>query len=87
MEALLAQLIIGVFEERAMVIFEVPGAYLNSDIPEDKFVLLNFEDEFVDIICEVNPEFIKDVQQEGKKKKLYLRLLKSLNGCFEYAFL
>ena len=37
MEALLAQLIIDSFEERAMEIFDVPGAYLNSDMPEDKF--------------------------------------------------
>ena len=40
MEALPDQLIIDAFEERAMVIFEVPGAYLNDDITEYKFVLL-----------------------------------------------
>ena len=53
MEALLAQLIIDAFEERAMEIFDVPGAYLNSYMPEDKFVLVKLEDKFVDIICEV----------------------------------
>ena len=45
-----------------MEIFDVPGVYLNANMPEDKFLLLKFEDEFVDIICEVNPEFIKGVQ-------------------------
>ena len=74
---------IDAFEERVMAIFDVPGAYLNADMPEDKFVLLKLEDEFVDIICEVKPEFINDVQQEGKKKVLYLRVLKAFYGCIE----
>ena len=50
------------FEEHAMEIFDVPGAYLNCDMTEDKFVLIKLEDEFVDIMCEVNPYFINDVQ-------------------------
>ena len=83
MESLLAQLIIDAFEERGMAIFDVPGAYLNVDMPEDKFVLLKLEDDFIYIMCEVNLEFIKDIQQKGKKKVLYLRLLKALYGCIE----
>ena len=63
MEDLMAQLMIDAFEERAMAIFDVPGAYLNSETPEDKLVLLKLEAEFVDIMCEFNPEFINDVQQ------------------------
>ena len=59
MEELLAKLMIDSFEEREMAIFDVPGAYLNSDMPGGKFVLLKLEDEFVDIIHESNPEFIK----------------------------
>ena len=45
-----------------MAIFDVPGAYLNINMPEDKFVSLKLENEFLDIMCEVNPELIKDVQ-------------------------
>ena len=51
----MAQLMIDAFEECAMAIFDVPGAYLNSDIPEDKFLFLKLEDEFVGIMCEFNP--------------------------------
>ena len=54
MNALMTQLIIDKFEERAMEIFDVPGAYLNGDMIEDKFVLLKLEDDFVDMMCEVN---------------------------------
>ena len=76
MEALLPQLMIGPFEENAMELFDVPGAYLNSDMPEDKFVFFKLEDEFMGIMCEVNPEFRKDFQQEGNKNVLYLRVSK-----------
>ena len=59
MEVLLDQLMIGPFEERATKIFDVPDTYLNTDILEDKFALLKLEDEYVEIMCKVNPEFIK----------------------------
>ena len=84
---LLSQLMIDEFEKRVMAIFDVPGAHLNSDIPEDKFVFIKLEDEFMDIMSKVNLEFIKYIQQEGKKKLLYLRVLKSLYGCIKYALL
>ena len=50
MDLLLDQLIVDAFEECAMAIFDVPNAYLNSYMPEDKFVLLKLEDEFMDIM-------------------------------------
>ena len=50
MEDTLSQLMIDAFEERAMEIFHVPGAYLNDDMPEDTFLLLKLEDEFVDMM-------------------------------------
>ena len=40
MEALLAQLKIKLLEDRKMEIFDVPGSYLNYDIPEDKFFIV-----------------------------------------------
>ena len=70
-----------------MVFFEISGAYLNNDMPEYKFVLLKLEDDFVDIMCEVNPEFRKYVWQEGKKKVLYLRLLEALYWCIDYSLI
>ena len=39
--------------------FDVPGAYLNTEIPEDKSILLKTEGEFADIMWEVNPEHKK----------------------------
>ena len=42
-----------------MAIFDVLGAYLNSYMPENKFLLLKLEDDFVDIMCKVNPKLRK----------------------------
>ena len=39
--------------------FDVPGAYLQTDLPDNKFVLLKIENEFVDIMCEINEEYKK----------------------------
>jgi hypothetical protein len=87
MEALTASLVIDAHEKRAVSIFDVPGAYLNADMPEDKFVLLKLEGAFVDIMCEVNPVYLKDVRYENGKKTLYMRILKALYGCIESALL
>ena len=38
-----------------MEIFYVPVTYLNNEIQEDVFVVLEWEYEFVDIMCEINP--------------------------------
>ena len=35
------------------IIFDFPGEYFNEGVLEDKAILLKFEDEFVDIMCDV----------------------------------
>ena len=55
LEALFTILIIDAHEVRDVEFFDVPGSYLNYDMPEDKFVLLKIKGKFVDIMCEVNP--------------------------------
>ena len=57
-----------------MAIFDVPGAYLNAYMPEDKCLLIKFDSKFVDIMCEVNPELVEDVGFERGKKVLYLKI-------------
>ena len=70
-----------------MEIFDVPGSYLNSDMPKEKCILLKIEGEFADIMCEVNPRNKKNVCVENGVKVLYLRFLKALYGCMEPALL
>ena len=38
-------------------VFDVPGSYLQNDIPEDKLILLRIIYEFLHIVCEVNPDY------------------------------
>ena len=59
LEYFFTRIIIDAHEGRDVAIFDIPRAYLNDDIPEDKLVLLNIEGEFVDILCEVNPKHKK----------------------------
>ena len=46
-------------------------------MPEENFIILKIEGEFLDIMCEVNPEQRKNVRMENGVKVIYLRLLKA----------
>ena len=48
---------------------------------------MKFRDEFVDIMCEVNPEFKKHVIEERGKKVLYVKVLWAIYGCIKSALL
>jgi len=85
LEALMATLMIDAHENRDVAMFDVPGEYLHADLPEGKLVLLKIEGQFVDIMCEVNPEFLPDVRYENGKKLLYVQILKALYGMIESA--
>jgi hypothetical protein len=87
LEALMAILLINAYEQRDTAIFDVPGAYLHAKIPDDKFAILKIEGEFVDIMCEVNPEYKDDVRFENGKKFLYVQILRALYGMIESALL
>ena len=56
LEALIMSLTIDAHERQKVTVFDVPGAYLQTDPPKDKFVLLMLEDKFVDIMSSINPE-------------------------------
>ena len=42
---------------------------------------------FVEIMCEVNPEYLPYVTEERGKKVLYLKVLQAIYGCIESALL
>ena len=88
LDALVLTTLIDATEGRDVATFDVPGAYLHANMPEDKRVLLRLDGQFVDIMCEVNPSFRKHVRTNEKGKKvLYLRVLRALYGCIESALL
>ena len=75
------------YEGRYTAIADVPGAYLHAEMPQDKLVLLKLKGQFVDIMCQVNPEYKQYVRYEGKTKVLYLKVLRAIYGCLESALL
>ena len=74
-------------EGRSVQTFDVPVAYLHAPLPDDKVVRMEFEGEFVDIICEVNPEYENFVIYEKGKKVLFMLILKAIYGMIEIALL
>ena len=67
-EALFASLLIDAHEGRAVQTFAAPGEYLHASFPDDKVAHMKFEGEFLDIMCEENPEYEKFMIYKRKKR-------------------
>ena len=57
LEAFTATLVIDAKEGRDVGIFDVPGAFLQADMPKEKHITKKLRGDFVDILCRVNPEY------------------------------
>ena len=68
MEALYLTFLIAAYEDRKVASFDIPGAFLQGEMTEDKSLLLKFKGDFVDMMCDVNPEHKKNVIFENGKK-------------------
>lgn len=61
----------------------MPVAFLQAKLltkGDNKRVLMKLVGNFVDIMCEVNPEHTKNVLYENGKKVLYLDILQAIYG-------
>ena len=70
--------------------FDVPGAFLQAEMADDKLVLLKLKGKFVDMVCEINPEFESHICFETSKfgrraKLLYMKVIQAIYGCIETA--
>ena len=88
LEGLFTSLLIDAYEKRKIATFDVAGAFLQPELTErpDK-LLLKLQDIYVDIMCEVNPEFKDTVIYEKRRKTLYMKAIQSIYGCLEAAIL
>ena len=80
-------LVIDATEQRDVAIFDFTGDFLQTALPADKFLLMQIRDEFLDVMCEVNPEYIPYVRYENGKEVLYVNILWDIYGCIESALL
>jgi len=87
LKSLMALLMINAHEKRAVSIFDVPGAYLQTEPPKSKFVLLLLEGQYVDFMVEINPEYTDGVRTVNGKNALYLWILKTIYGMIEFTLL
>ena len=88
LEEIIGTLLIDAKEERDVAIFDVPGACLQAEMQAEKKLLMVFRDKFVDIMCEVNPEYKKYVTTDKDgKKTLCVKVLRAIYGCIEPALL
>ena len=85
-EGMILTLLIAAFEGRKVITLDVPGAFLQAEMPKGKMILMKFTGKFVDYMCEVNKEHIPNVRTNRKGVKvLYVRVIRALYGCIESA--
>ncbi|KAI2502818.1 Reverse transcriptase (RNA-dependent DNA polymerase) [Fragilaria crotonensis] len=79
-DALMLSILIDAYENRDVGTADVVGAYYLKAYMDD-YVLMKFVGASVDILCEMNPEHVKNVAIENGVKVLYVRLVKAIYGC------
>ena len=87
LESIISTLIIDAYEQRCVGIFDIPGAYLHTPVPEGKIITLKLRGTFVDIMCQVDAKYDEYVKYENGNKVLYLNVLRAIYGCIESAML
>ena len=80
-------MVIDAYEQRDVAIFDVPETYQRAKFPDHKTVLMRLRNEFVDIMCDVNPEYKQHIRTIKEKKVLYLQVVRALYGSIESALL
>ena len=72
LETLIATMAIDAYEDRSVVFFDIPGVYLNADMPTNKFVVMKFEEQFINIIREKDLVLKVDTILKGKKSTIHV---------------
>ena len=83
LEGIVCTLIIDAHKGQDVITFDVLGAYLHAEIPKDKCILIKIRGDFVDIMCQFDPEYKQHVMYENGRKFLNLLVLREIYGCIE----
>ena len=87
LDALITSVIIDAYKDEKVAIFYFPGVHLQTDLPDDKFVLLKLKGQFLEIMCKVNEAYMPTVTVKNSQKVSYLRIKKAIYGMIEPALL
>jgi hypothetical protein len=74
--ALMASCLMDAIDERKVVTCDIPGAFLQTDWPADQVCYLKFENVMVDMICQIDHKYNKNVIRRGNKKFIFAKLNK-----------
>ena len=85
LEGIITSLLIGAYEGRNYISFDVPGAFLQANMPDDKLVILKFKGRMADMLADVNEKYRKHLIKEGGKTVLYVKVIRAIYGCIESA--
>ena len=66
----MATLVINARKQIDVAIFDVPCDFIQTALPAYKFLLMQIGDEYLNVMCEVNPEYIPYVIYDNRKKLL-----------------
>ena len=77
-ESLLLSCMMDAMEKRDVATIDIPSAFMQAFI--DELVHIKFDDEIIDLLCEVDPSLKQYVAYENGKRVLYTKLNKALYG-------
>jgi hypothetical protein len=77
-ESLFLSCVMDAYEKRDVATIDIPSAFMQAFI--DELVHIKFDDEIIDLLCEVDPSLKQYVTYENGKRVLYTRLNKALYG-------
>ena len=80
-------MMIGAYKYSNVETCNVPGAYIQTDLPKYIFTLLLLEVNFVDIMGDINPKYNHHGKFKDGRNTFYLRIIKSIYGMIESALL
>ena len=83
----MSALFIDAMEQHDVAGFDVLGAYLQTEIPSDKRILLRIRKDFFNIMCEFNTDHKPYVQYDNGKKVIYVKVLRAIYGFISSAIL
>ena len=84
-EYLVTTLLIDACGQKDVAICDIPGAFLQAKLKKDnnERTIMRLEGEFVDIMCDVNPEYKPNITYVKGKMTLYLEIIQAIYGCLE----
>jgi hypothetical protein len=78
--ALMASYLMDAIDECKVVTCDILCAFLQADWPADQDCYLNFENVMVDMICQIDSNYDKNVIRQGNKKFIFAKLNKAVYG-------